>query len=135
MKRKRIILIVIVLGSVYGLVSAILNRNPYYPIFGQHNVPDEDMAKAWHWEPSPSWLPSYLLCKVAKHSQGNWAGIYYTKSGYLFRTRYPSDFLIYSIASTIIGSVIGMLLAGVLKRAMKGTQAKTKPLESKLFFL
>ena len=128
MKRKTIILLAaIVLGLGYGWVSAKKNQNPYYPIPGQHNVPEGDMAKAWHWEPSPQWLPGYLLCKVAKNSQVNWAGIRYTKSGYLFRNR--SDLWIYSIAGTIIGGVMGMLLGCVVKAALKGPEAKTKPVE------
>ena len=129
MKTKRIILVAIMLGSVYGLVSAIMNRNPYYPVIGKQTLPHEDMGKAWHWEPSPLWLPSYLLCKVAKHSLGNWAGVYYTMSGFLFRSKF--DFLLYSIGSTIIGGVIGMLLACMVKVAMKKPEANTNPVESK----
>ena len=124
MKRRTIIVLAaIVTGLGYGWVSANQNHNPYYPIPGQHNVPEADMAKAWHWEPSPVWLPSYLLCKVAKHSQGNWAGITYTRSGYLFRTR--SDLWIYSVAGTIIGGVTGMLVGCLVAPVLKGPEAKS----------
>lgn len=128
MKRKTIILIAaIVLGLVYGWISAKKNQNPYYPVPGEHNVAKEEMHKAWGWEPSPQWLCGYLLCKVAKNTQGNWAGVTYTKSGYLFRNRF--DLRIYSIAGTIIGGVMGMLLGYVVTAVLKGTEAKTKPVE------
>jgi hypothetical protein len=128
MKRKTIILLVaLVAGLGYGWVSAGQNHNPYYPIPGQHNVPQADMANAWHWEPSVVWLPGYLLCKLAKHSGGNWAGVTYTKSGYLFRTR--PDLWIYYIASTIIGGVTGMLVGRLVTPVLKGPQAKSGPVE------
>jgi len=123
MKKRTIIVIVFVVGSFYGLVSAIVNRNPYYSIPKQ-GVAEADMAKAWEWEPSELWLPSYVLCKMAKHSGGNWAGVTYTKSGYIFRTR--SDFGIYFIASIIIGGVAGVLLGCMVKAAVREVQAKTK---------
>ncbi|MHC4500213.1 MAG: hypothetical protein ACYS21_13995 [Planctomycetota bacterium] len=124
MKRKTIIVLAaIVVGLGYGGVSAYQNRNPYYPIPGQNNVPQADMAEAWHWEPSPVWLPSYLLCKVAKHSEGNWAGVTCTRSGYLFRN--TSDLWIYSIASTILGGVTGMLVGFLVNRVLKGSQARS----------
>ena len=87
--KKNVILLscVIFVGAVYGIASAIYNQNPYYPSAGNTTASDEQMFKAWHWKPSPIWMPSYLLCKIAKNFPGNWAGIKYTKSGYLFRSR------------------------------------------------
>ena len=105
MKRIGIIFIAgIVLGSGYGCVSAFLNQNPYYPIAGEYNVPEEDMAKAWHWQPSPVWLPSYLVCKFPP----NGFGITHTKSGYLFRSE--ADRRAYIAASTILGGAVGCLV-------------------------
>jgi hypothetical protein len=128
MKKKTVILIAaIVLGLVYGWVSAQKNHNPYYPVPGEHHVANEELHKAWHWEPSSQWLPGYLLCKVAKNTQGNWAGVTYTKSGYLFRNRF--DLWVYRIACTIIGGVMGMLLGYAGTAVQRGKEAKTRPVE------
>jgi hypothetical protein len=117
MKRIGIILIVaIALGLGYGCLSGILNQNPYYPVPGEYNIPEVDMAKAWHWQPSPVWLPSYLLCKVPR----NGFGITDTRSGYLFRSE--ADRKTYFIASTIVGGIIGCLAgcASLLIRRKEG---------------
>lgn len=128
MKRKNIILIAtIVLGLVYGWISAKKSHNPYYPIPGESNVAEEELHKAWDWEPSPHWLPGYLFCKVAKNTEGNWAGVTCTRSGYLFRNRF--DLWIYYIACTIIGGVMGMLLGFAGTAVLRGEGAETKPVE------
>ena len=64
MKAKTIILVAgIVLGLVYGALSALHNQNPY-----GHTV---NRDAAWHWQPSAVWLPSYLLCKAPRNGLGN----------------------------------------------------------------
>lgn len=100
MKRIGIILIVaIVLGSGYGCLSALMNQNPY----------DYTVTKdAWHWQPSPVWFPSYILCKVPR----NGFGITHTRSGYLFRSEVNRK--AYFIASTILGGILGGVVAGLV---------------------
>lgn len=95
------LIVAILLGLGYGRISAVLNQNPYYPVFGQYNVPEEDMAEAWRWQPSPIWLPSDLLCKIPT----NGYGISHTRSGDLFRSK--ANRKKYSIANTILGAVLG----------------------------
>lgn len=106
--RFKTIMVLIIIGSLYGFISAVRNQNPYYPAVGSQVASEEQMFKAWDWEPSPIWFPSYLLCKIAKNSQGNWAAIAYTKSGYLFRSQIER--VVYFTSSTILGSLIGVAL-------------------------
>ena len=107
MKTRTIILIVaIFLGAGYGAVSAFLNQNPYYTVPGEYDGLEKDMAKAWHWQPSPVWLPSYLLCKFPR----NGIGITHTKSGYLFRTEAKRN--TYFVISSILGAIMGAIIGG-----------------------
>ena len=104
--KKMTLIAVLIVGGIYGFVSAVCNQNPYYPKVGGETSFEE---QAWDWEPSPTWLPSYLLCKVAKRSQGNWAGVTYTKSGFLFRSR--TDRILYFLGSILIGITFFIILA------------------------
>ncbi len=110
--------ILLVLGMVYGYTSSVHNQNPYYPIPGMDKVPNEKRADAWHWEPSPLWLPSYLLCKVPK----NGFAITYTKSGYFFRSYF--DLYLYQFTSTILGGALGLILAIIIINIQKAKQRK-----------
>lgn len=110
--------IVLVLGMAYGYLSAIRNQNPYYPIPGADEIPNEKRANAWHWEPSPLWLPSYLLCKVPK----NGFAITYTKSGYHFRSN--AHRLLYICASTFLGGGPGLILAIIIINIKKAKKRK-----------
>lgn len=105
--KLKIIVIFVIAGLIYGFASAIYNQNPYYATVGSEVANKEQMFKAWHWEPSPMWIPSYLLCKMAKNSQGNWAGITYTKSGYLFSSQIER--ILYFAGSTVLGMVFGVV--------------------------
>jgi hypothetical protein len=96
-----------VIGGFYGRLSAFQNQNPYYPVPGASNVPERDIANAWHWQPSPLWLPSYLLCKIPT----NGYGITETRSGFLFRNEAKRQ--LYFRASTTLGFLLGLALAGI----------------------
>jgi len=100
MKKTGVILaLAIVLGSGYGCLSAFLNQNPY----------DYTVTKdAWHWQPSPVWLPSYVLCKVPP----NGFGITHTRSGYLFRSE--ADRRKYFTGSIIAGTILGLVVSGLV---------------------
>jgi hypothetical protein len=110
--------IVLVLGMAYGYLSAIRNQNPYYPVPGADEIPNEKRANAWHWEPSPLWLPSYLLCKIPK----NGFAVTYTKSGYLFRS--CADLYLYRFSSTVLGGALGLILAIIIINIKKTKQRK-----------
>ncbi len=109
---------ILVLGVAYGYLSATHNQNPYYPIPGANELPNEKRANAWHWEPSPFWLPSYLLCKVPK----NGFAITHTKSGYFFRSN--AHRLLYICASTFLGGGPGLILAIIIINIKKAKQRK-----------
>ncbi len=105
MKRHLLPLIVgLVVGGLYGLLSAGANQNPWYPVPGQYNVPQEHLADAWGWQPSPFWLPSYLAAKAP----GGAIGIHLTRSGYLFRNEAGKS--TYYAVSIVIGVCMGALL-------------------------
>lgn len=109
MKRNIITLVaVVLLGAGYGCLSAFQNQNPYDPSVGK---------SAWQWQPSPVWLPSFILCKAP----GN-VGIRHTKSGYLFRSQ--ADLIVYFSASTILGGIIGGLAGCVVLLVMRRKTAK-----------
>ena len=109
----------IVLGVAYGYVSALCNRNPYYPVpAGEYSLPNEYIAKAWHWQPSPLFLPSYLLCKVPR----NGFGIHETRSGFLFKSE--ANYSLYIRTSTILGAAIGTFIAVILVTAEKIKEKK-----------
>jgi len=104
MKRTGIIVIVaIVLGLAYGCMSGIKNQNPYYSPDGKELHCDSEHHPAWEWQPSPAWIPSFLLCKAPI----NGFGISHTRSGYLFRSE--TNRTIYLAGSTILGGIIGCL--------------------------
>jgi hypothetical protein len=99
---KRILLLsalMVLAGTAYGWVSAAQNQNPY------DNRTD---TRAWHWQPSAVWLPSYLLCQWPR----NGIGITHTRSGWLFRSEAERDF--YYTASALIGGGLGGGVAGIL---------------------
>jgi len=101
-RRKLVILLLLtVLGAGYGLVSSVQNRNPYY----EPGAPPAPLGAAWGWRPSPAWAPSYLVCVVPT----NGYGIHWTRSGYLFPD--ASGRRRYAIASTVVGSAMGLLVA------------------------
>jgi hypothetical protein len=100
-RRTGITIVFILLGLIYGHFSAVFNQNPYYPVPGQHGATEENKGEAWNWQPSPLWLPSYLLCKVPR----NGFGVTHTKSGYLFRSQ--ADRIVYFGSSIILGGLIG----------------------------
>ncbi len=93
----------LLVGSVYGYMSAVHNRNPYYePRFV------EDSYGGYRWQPSPLWLPSYILCNLS-------AGIAHTKSGYLFRSE--ADRAAYTLCSVAMGLIpgIALIVAGLFR--------------------
>ena len=106
--KLKIIVIFVIAGFIYGFASAIYNQNPYYSPKGELLISKTaERHPAWLWEPSPMWIPSYLLCKMAKNSQGNWAGITYTKSGYLFSSQIER--ILYFAGSTVLGIAFGVV--------------------------
>ena len=106
----------VLLGLVYGYISALHNQNPYYPVPGESRIPEEYIDGAWDWQPSPCWVPSYLLCKVPGEGERVF-GITYTRSGYLFRSN--AHRLLYRCTSTILGGFMGLLIAiGAVKIIM-----------------
>lgn len=113
--RLKTIMVLVIIGSLYGFISAIRNQNPYYPAVGSKVQSQEQMFKAWDWEPSPIWFPSYLLCRVPR----NGLGICHTKSGYLFRSE--GGRVLYFTGSAFIGLLFGVVL-GILRitRLMAG---------------
>jgi len=97
-----------IIGALYGFISAVRNQNPYYSPEGELLVSETEQHLAWHWKPSPAWFPSYLLCRVPK----NGFGIDHTMSGYLFRSQIGR--ILYFAGSTITGAIFGFVL-GILK--------------------
>jgi len=114
----------VVVGLLYGYISALHNQNPYYPV-PKTGSPEkfwfELKSRAWDWQPSPLWLPSYLLCKVPPGEPG--IGIFWSRSGYLFRS-YAGLYL-YRFSSTILGGVMGLILAKAII-AIKTLKQKRK---------
>ena len=109
MKRKTVIFAAaVLLGLTYGGLSGIQNQNPYYPVPGEFDLPHEQRSDAWHWKPSPVWLPSYLLCTVPR----NGFGIRHTRSGYMFDSY--ADRWTYLVASTVVGAIMGSSLGAVI---------------------
>ena len=102
--KTAIIVATMSIGLVYGGLAAFRNQNPYYPIPDQYDISLADLEKAWRWEPSALWLPSYLLCKCPPHG----FGITNSKSGYLFRSQ--GNRTIYRVGSTVLGGLMGFLV-------------------------
>ena len=102
--KSKIVVICIITGGLYGFFSATFNQNPYYLSVGHRLlVPESERYLAWRWQPSPVWLPSYLLCRIPR----NGLGVTHTKSGYMFRS--VAGLILYFSASTILGMVFGAL--------------------------
>lgn len=95
-------------GLAWGWGASLRNQNPYHPEPGSFTVAPERQAAAWHWRPSPLWLPSWLLCTVPRHD----FGISRTRSGYLFRTE--ANRRLYHRAGTLVGGLFGGIAAGLL---------------------
>jgi hypothetical protein len=112
-----------IVGSLYGLLSASRNQNPYYPAVGGDAwvLSKEQRLKAWHWEPSPCWLPSYLLCWFPG---GDGFGISNTKSGFYFRSE--SGRILYFAASTGIGIVFGVVLGTMATLACRFGKSRAR---------
>lgn len=112
MQRPVLILAAAVVGSVYGWASGVFNRNPYREPDGE-SLPAEPVGvptnvPAWSWEPSPLWMPSYLLC----HTPPNGFGITRTRQGYAFKSN--ADRARYTAASAVIGAAMGLVVgAGI----------------------
>ena len=104
-------------GVLYGLVSAWQNQNPFYSVPGQLDIAAAEAAQAWSWEPSPLWLPSYILCKCPRKG----LGITHTRSGYLFRSAEARE--TYVVESMLIGGAlgagVGILIAWIIGRIGK----------------
>ena len=111
--RLRLTTVVALVGLAYGYISALHNRNPYYPVPGEKYA-SEYQTRAFSWQPSPLWIPSYLLCKVPRGEPG--IGISWSKSGYLFRSY--AGLYVYELASAVLGAGMGML-AGWAAAKMK----------------
>jgi hypothetical protein len=117
-----VFVLLLVVGMAYGYLSAVRNENPYYPVPGEFNVPEERMVKAWHWQPSPVWLPSYILCNVPR----NGFGIEETRSGFLFRSEAKRS--LYFRASTILGGGMGVVVAGIAMVVLRKSKRGAGPL-------
>lgn len=124
--KTRLISKCLVVGLFYGYVSALHNQNPYYPVpkscmpqttWIQLEKCEGYIEMAWHWKPSPFWLPSYLLCNVPG---GPGFGIMSTKSGYLFRSN--ADLILYVSSSTILGGLLGLALGAVIAAIQAGRE-------------
>ena len=102
--KLRILTIFAIAGFVYGIASAIYNQNPYYSHKGELLVSQTELHLAWHWEPSPIWFPSCVLCKVPR----NGFGICHTKSGYLFRSE--GGRVLYFAGSAVLGIAKGLTI-------------------------
>lgn len=123
--RRAIVVGMVFAGAWYGLLSAMMGRNPHYKAIGSDRVyAYEEEGPAWDWEPSPGWLPSYLLHKIAKHTGENWAGVSYTKSGYVIRSW--TDMILFFIGSAFVGALmtwlVGICVSMVLDRVYGGRE-------------
>lgn len=122
----------VLLGLVYGYISGLQNQNPYYPIPGRKECmmvdENENYHRAWDWQPSPFWLPSYLLCKVPGEGERLF-GIAYTRSGYYFYSN--ADRFLYMCSSSILGGGIGLIIAMAIIRIriLKQRKKQTGPVE------
>jgi hypothetical protein len=121
----------VLIGLLYGYISALHNQNPYYPVphsqtaslrklWSELEQCNECMSRAYTWRPSPFWFPSYLLCKVPPGEPG--IGIFWSKSGYLFRS-YAGLYL-YRFSSTVLSGALGLILAIIIINIKKAKQRK-----------
>lgn len=61
-----VIIALLVAGGTYGYFSAVKNKNPY-PAAVHEGMSPEDIKKVSlgkAWQPTPIWLPAYLVAKV-----------------------------------------------------------------------
>lgn len=61
-----VIIALLVAGGAYGHFSAARNKNPY-PVAAHEGMSPEDIkeiALGKVWQPSPAWLPAYLVATV-----------------------------------------------------------------------
>jgi len=127
--RKAVVLGMTFAGAWYGLFSAQLNRNPHCKPSGDDLMYTAmEKSAASYWEPSPGWLPSYVLHKVARYSGGNWAGVSYTKSGYVIRT--GTDMFLFFVGSAFVGAImmwlLGLGVGVVLDKVYAGKEPETE---------
>ena len=128
MKIMTICILLMILGGGYGFLSAIQNQNPHYSVSGDLLVSEADRVKAWSWQPSPAWLPSYLLCVLPQ----NGFGISHTRSGYLFRSQEKRT--VYIAGSTILGVGLGCVVAiasGLIQMARRRSNRQIQPIAGK----
>jgi len=122
----------VLLGLVYGYISGLQNQNPYYPIPGGKECmmvdENENYHRAWDWQPSPFWVPSYLLCKVPGEGERLF-GIAYTRSGYYFYSN--ADRFLYMCSSSVLGGLFGLILSIIIIYIKKANQKQkqTEPME------
>ena len=125
MKTVAICILLVTLGGGYGFLSAMRNQNPYYSSSGEPLVPQDQIGKAWDWQPSPVWLPSYVLCV----GRPNGFVISHTRSGYLFRSEERRK--AYIRTSKTLGVGIGCLVsiaAVLIQRARRRSNQQIHPI-------
>ena len=109
-----IMLVAVVTGSLYGYVSALGNQPPAYKLQPGETLSAAQRVSAWQWMPSPTLLPSYVLCRLPP----NGFGISHTRSGYVFRSEYRR--LLYFSAAVAMGAgfgvISGLLCLWMMKR-------------------
>lgn len=127
-KTVAICALLVALGGAYGFLSAMRNQNPYYSPSGDPLVPQDQMGKAWGWQPSLVWLPSYVLCV----GRPNGFVISHTRSGYLFRSEDKRK--TYIRTSTLLGVGIGCLVsvaAVLLQRTRRRSNQQIQAIAAK----
>ncbi|NIA22057.1 MAG: hypothetical protein GWP05_08885 [Anaerolineaceae bacterium] len=136
--------LIVAAGGAYGYVSALQNRNPY-PIAGEEGMPASEVAKVplgKAWQPSPAWLPSYLVCTVWKRAiaprtvkglegagtkESTVVGIGLknrSDRGYKFANSMAKTE--YSMTSSAVGAVMGLIVA-VMASLAAGWVTPRKP--------
>lgn len=134
-----LLIALLVVGGVYGYVSALRNANPYRMQAGDPTVSAQERQNAKAWTPSLVWLPSYLVCTIPErdfraelptgdvieahvvgygHENRNGAG--YSFSSTTKRSRYR-------LMSIAVGAGIGVLLAAVIGLATGMVTIRRKP--------
>jgi hypothetical protein len=98
MRRYRIAVIVVIIFTVYGFLSGVINQNYGYSIPPEN----KEIENAMEWKPSIIWLPGFILC----HTRGTF-GMQESKIGYYFQS--SNDRIRYMISSTILGFALGLL--------------------------
>jgi hypothetical protein len=113
--KSRLTIRLLIIGLLYGYISALNNQNPYYPVRGNRDVSMNQRSLASNWKPSIFWLPSYILCKLPPGEPG--IGITCTKSGYLFRS--DANRILYIVTSTFLGGIMGLTISVVVNKRHK----------------